>query len=303
MPRVSRPSRAEPRPRKPPKTRPENRRVSHAPPRPPLGPRLRALFGRARPQLGGLKRISAVLLQLLAAAAVAVGLMMVGRLVLRHLETAPAFSTTRIDVEGAAQLTKAEVHRLAGLALGQNVFKVDAEEATAKLRAEPWIESATVQRRLPGTYHVVIKERRAVALLAAKQLFLVSEDGAAFKPLGRGDPADLPLITGLDPAAIERDKRGATKLLLQAVALLREYAEVGLARREPISEVRIDDDDSLSCFVGLDATYVRLGKPPYRSKLRRLREVFGQLASQRARAEYVYLDNERRQDRVTLKLR
>lgn len=285
------------------KRRPENRRITQPPQRVPWSVQLRRYFGKQKRKLTLARRILYWLLQLTAAGVVALGLTASGKLLLSHLETAPAFATSSIDITGATQLSKADIGRIAGLAMGKNVFQVSAEQATEKLRAEPWIEDASVQRRLPGTYKVQVKERRALALLAAGDLWLIDQDGAAFKQLGPGDPADLPLITGIELASIEHDRHAAATVLLQAVGLLREYAESGLAKREPVSEVHVESDDSLSAYVGADGTYVRLGKPPYRTKLKRLREVFGQLATQRARAKYVYLDNERRPDRVTVKLR
>ena len=55
--------------------------------------------------------------------------------------------------------------------------------------------------------------------------------------------------------------------------------------------------------VGADATHVRLGQRPFRQKLRRLRRVLDRLQKRHDRAAYVYLDNRRRPDRVTVKLR
>jgi cell division protein FtsQ len=285
------------------KRRPENRRVTPQPERVPWSVKLRGFFGRQKRKLSIVRRVTYWLVQLSAIGVVALGLTAAGRLLLHHLESAPAFATSAIEIAGAAQLSKSDIGRIAGLAVGKNVFQVSAEQATAKLLAEPWIEDASVQRRLPGTYRVQVKERRALALLAAGDLWLVGEDGSAFKQLGPGDPGDLPLITGIELASIEHDRHAAASVLLQAVGLLREYQESGLAKREPLSEVHVESDEGLSAYVGVDGTYVRLGKAPYRTKLRRLREVFGQLASQRARAKYVYLDNERRPDRVTVKLR
>lgn len=296
--RPSRPSQAGDRRR-----RPENRRVTPPPPRVPLSVRMRGFFARQQSRLVWVRRIAAWTIQLGLVALALTALMAGGRIVLRYLQSAPAFATTAIEIKGSTQLSAREIERIAGLAIGKNVFEVSAEEATAKLQAEPWIESASVQRRLPGTYRIQLKERRALALLAAGELYLVAEDGTAFKPLTAGDPGDLPLITGIELASIEHDRHAAAAVLLQAVALLREYGEAGLMRREPISEIHVEADNSLSAYIGADATHVRMGKAPFRTKLRRLREVFGQLASQNTRAHYVYLDNERRPDRVTVKLR
>lgn len=286
-----------------PKRRPSNRRITPPPTRVPWSVRLGGAMGPHKPKLAKVRRVLYWLLQLSAVGVLVVGLFAAGSLLLSHLETAPGFATSSIEITGAQQLSKAEIERIAGIAIGKNVFQVSAEQATEKLRAEPWIESASVQRRLPGAYRIQVKERRALALLAAGDLWLVGEDGAAFKQLGPGDPGDLPLITGIDLASIEHDRHAAAAILLQVVAFVREYAESGLAKREPISEVHVEADETLSAYIGRDGTYVRLGKSPFRTKLRRLREVFGQLATQRARAKYVYLDNDRRPDRVTVKLR
>jgi cell division protein FtsQ len=291
------------RPSAPARPRPENRRTTPPPARVPWSIRLRAWADNARRRLSFVRRLLIALGRLALTAALLLVLYIAGNLLWEHIRSAPAFATKRIDIQGHGQLSRAEVEHIAGIAIGQNIFQTDEEQALERLRAEPWIESASVERHLPGTYLIQIHERHAIALLAAGQLYLVSEEGLAFKPLAPGDPGDLPLITGIDASVIERDKRAAAADLIDAVGLLREYTAAGLARREPISEVHIDQDGGLSCYVGGDATRIRLGKPPYQPKLRRLREVFGQLTSQNARAKYVLLDNDHRPDRVTVRLR
>ena len=160
-----------------------------------------------------------------------------------------------------------------------------------------------MRRRLPGRYSIEIRERRAVAIMAAGQLSLVSDEGQAFKTLEPNDPCDLPVISGLDPNLRTQDEQALSSALLSAVALLHDYQDAGLTRREPISEIHVESDASLSLYVGADATYVRLGKAPFRQKLERMREVMARLAKDKARAAYVYLDNQRRPDRITARLR
>ncbi len=201
------------------------------------------------------------------------------------------------------RLMREEVLETAGLALGRNVFEVSQQEAERRLAAHPWIAEAHVRRRLPGRYEIEIRERRAVALLVLGEVFLVAEDGAVFKRAEEGDPIDLPVITGVERARFTRDRAFRTSVLLEAVALLSDYRGAGLWAREPIGELHVERDDGLSLYVGDDATYVRLGHGPFRAKLRRLRTVLDQLAARSARAAYVYLDNDRRPDRVTVRVR
>lgn len=239
---------------------------------------------------------------LLVAAAVA-GAVALGRLVDTHVRTSPAFATIAITVDGLERLEPEDVEGAAGLSLGQNVFEVAPEQAQAALERHPWVSSATVRRRLPGTFEVELREHRAVAILALDGLFLIGEDGTVFKELTDEDPVDLPVVTGVEKDRFTGDRAYRTSLLLEVVALMHDYRGAGLWRREPIAEIHIENDDGLSLYVGVDAGYVRLGRGPYRQKLRKLRQVLDRLDEREARAAYVYLDNVRRPDRVTVRLR
>lgn len=283
-----------------------NRRVRPKPaPAAPAEPRpsLRERLGVVRALGAKLRRPAEIVLRTLIVAVVGVGAVAVGRLVERHVRTSPAFEVRAIELEGHVRTSREELLERAGLAIGRNVFDVSPEEAEARLSAHPWIAEALVTRRLPGSYDIEVRERRAVALLALGEVFLVAEDGAVFKRAEDGDPIDLPVITGVERERFLRDRAFRTSILLEAVALLHDYRGAGLARREPIGELHVERDDGLSLYVGDDATYVRLGHGPFRPKLRRLRTVLDELGRRGARAEYVYLDNERRPDRVTVRVR
>lgn len=236
--------------------------------------------------------------------AVAAGAVAAGRLVEQHVRRAKAFETTAIELSGTQRLARDQVLAAAGLALGQNVFEVSPEQAEERLRAHPFVAEAHVTRRLPGSYRISLREQELAAVLqVGEQLLLVGQDASVLKPLEPGDPVDVPVITGADPARWQRDVHYRASLLESAVLLLHEYREAGLWAAEQVSEIHVDADLGLSLFVGDDQTAVRLGKAPYAKKLRRLRGIFGQLQRGDARPLYVYLDNERRPDRATVRLR
>jgi cell division protein FtsQ len=280
-----------------------NRRKPRPEPERTWSERWATMLPRLGLDAGGRERLKLIGLRIVMAGFAVVLGFAVLRLVERHLHTSSSFAIEQIEVTGNQQLTMAQVIRAAGLAVGQNVFTVGPEEAHERLLKQPWVEFASVRRRLPGRYTIEVRERHAVALMAAGQLQLVSDEGLAFKTLEPNDPSDLPIISGLDPNLRTQDEQALSSALLSAVALLHDYRDAGLARRETISEIHVENDGGLSLYVGLDATYVRLGKPPFRQKLERLREVMARLAKDKAHAAYVYLDNQRRLDRVTARLR
>ena len=273
---------------------------SESPPKLGRWARWRRLVRRAMPAARAIGRGATVLAGIAGAIALAV-------LVDRYVRSSSAFAVRDVRLEGHARLSRDTVLQAAGLAIGQNVFSLGPEDVEQRLRSHPWIRHASVERRLPGTFTIHIEERTAVALLDIEGLYLVSDDGSVFKAFTATDPTDLPVITGADRERFVRDRPYRTHLLLEIVAFLGEYRQAGLWRREPIGEIHIEPDASLSLYVGEDSggkrpTHVRLGRAPFRGKLGKLRQVIDALAQRRERAAYVYLDNTHRKDRATVGL-
>jgi cell division protein FtsQ len=244
------------------------------------------------------------------------------RFVQKHLTTAPAFAIDAIDVKGLARVERAELLQAAGLALGVNVFAQRPEEIRARLLRHPWILSAQVERKLPSRIAITVQERAPVALLVveacaagsaksdddpiceeASSLYLVSDDAMLFKRLSGKDPVDLPVITGVTRQRFASDPDLQRRILVEAVALMRDYRNSGLWQRNALGEIHLESNDGYSLYVGEDLTYVRLGAKPFDQKLLRLKKVFERLEREHARAEYIYLDNEQRPDRVAVRLR
>jgi cell division protein FtsQ len=258
---------------------------------------------------------------LFACAALA-GAVLLGRTIQHHLVTSPAFAVDSIEIKGLARMERAELLDAAGLAIGRNVFERGPGEVKARLLRHPWVAEASVSRRLPGSYVIEVRERQPIALLVVEPcrdtnlrsetdpacddgsaLYLLSDDGRLFKRFDAKDPVDLPVITGIDRVRFGSDPEFPKTILLGAAQLLHDYREQGLTQHNPVSEIHVEPNDGFSLYVGEELTLVRLGAPPYAQKLPKLKKVFARLAREGASAEYVYLDNEQRPDRVTVRLR
>jgi cell division protein FtsQ len=282
-----------------------------------------SLVERTRTLASALRRPSLLALRVLVVVAGIAGAVAMGRLLTHHLTTSKSFAIDDLRVEGIERLDREELLEAAGIDLGTNVFLRSPEEVRTRLLAHPWIASADVSRRLPNHFTIKVREREPVALLSAEAcnsafgepedpscdegpasaIYLISDEGTIFKRLEGEDPIDLPVITGIDRSRLASDPEIKTRVLLEVVALLAQYREAGLWARVPIGELHVEPGDGLSLYVGEALTLVRLGMPPYAQKLRRMKKVFDRLAQEQTSAEYVYLDNEQRPDRVTVRLR
>jgi cell division protein FtsQ len=247
---------------------------------------------------GSIRRVGRVALLGLVLAA----LLWLGDRTAQYAHSADAFAIREIIIEGNHQLEDIDVRRAARLQIGSNIFEVSSEGTRNHLLQHPWIEEASVLRKLPGRVRIEIVERRPVALVALDQLYLVSDEGAVFKRLGVDDPVDLPVITGIASERFYDDFDYRTAILLRSMALLQDYDGAGLAKREPVSEIHFEGASGIELFVGNDGMNVRLGNGQHRQKLRRLRQVLERLAREKTRPSYVYLDNVRSPERVTVRL-
>lgn len=277
------------------------------PPRPPLRERLSSFGTRLREACGRAWARAVGPLRALFRVAVAAGLVAASvaivRFIDRYARTSPEFAIETLAISGNERVPSDELEETMGIAIGDNVFARSPEEVRASLEEHPWIASATVRRRLPRTFEVEVRERTPALLLVLEQPYLVDEDATVFKAFEEGDPVDLPVITGVDPERFERDRGYRTELLTASIALVSEWETANLARREPIAEIHVEPDEGLTLFIGDDGTEVRLGRGPYRGKLGRLRRVLDELGRRQSRPLYVYLDNVRRPDRVTVRVR
>jgi len=226
----------------------------------------------------------------------------IGDQTIQYAHGADAFAIGEIIIEGNHQLEEIDVRRAARLQIGSNIFEVSNEDARNHLLQHPWIEEANVGRKLPARIRIEIVERQPVALVALDQLYLVSEEGAVFKRLGVDDPVDLPVITGIASERFYDDLDYRTAILLRSMAVLQDYEGAGLAKREPVSEIHFEGVNGIELFVGGDGMNVRLGNGQHRQKLRRLRQVLERLEREKTRPSYVYLDNVRSPERVTVRL-
>jgi cell division protein FtsQ len=263
-------------------------------PRAPKGPGLRARLAGA---LAALKLVVGIVIVVGASAGVAWGAR-------RYVLTSPRFAVKTIAVEGASRVTPQRVAEAGGVAVGDNVLATDLDALARKIEAEPWIATATVRRKLPSTLSVVVVEHEPFVVVAITgELFLATRDGHIFKQHESGDPADLPLVTGIRPEQVKEDRQGAELLVRRAAEVVHELTESAVGRRWPVQEVHLEKDGTASALVGREGISLHLGLPPFKPKVAQAERVLAEVSRRRASASIVFLDNEANPDRVVVRMK
>lgn len=127
------------------------------------------------------------------------------------------FRITSVAITGRKQLTQDEVLAVGGVNGRSSLLFLDAATARDKLKADPWISDATVQKLYPGRLQIDITERKPFALWQENgRVSVISDDGTVLEPYVARRFISLPLVVG----------KGAETRARDFLSLLAQYPQV-----------------------------------------------------------------------------
>jgi cell division protein FtsQ len=133
------------------------------------------------------------------------------------LANSAGFRITSVVINGRKQLSQDEVLGIGGVNGRSSLLFLDAATVRDKLKANPWIAEATVQKFYPGQLQIDLVERTAFALWQHDgRLAVIAEDGAVLEPYVSRRFVSLPLVVG----------KGAETRARDFLALLARYPQV-----------------------------------------------------------------------------
>ena len=123
------------------------------------------------------------------------------------------FAVQTIRIEGRQKTPEAMVRAALGVSAGDPILGFSVSEARARLETITWVQSATVERRLPGTIVVQLVERRPFAVWQNEGKFsLVDRDG------GIVTDSDVAVFAGQLPLVVGQGAPKAAAALLELLA-------------------------------------------------------------------------------------
>jgi len=216
-----------------------------------------------------------------------------------YLQRADILPVRDVVVEGAGDEHAREIEAYADVRDGEPLLEVDLDAVQGRVLEHPYVKTAKVRRLPPDAVGVEVVERRPVAALALGDLYLVDADGFIFKRAGVGDALDLPVITG-----IEREPSGmleSTNGVSRALEVLSAHANAG-APGGRVHEVRISGNTGAALLLD-GGLLVKVGNENLAARFQRLHEVLQRIQAGGRVADRVYLEDDRRPERVAVRLR
>lgn len=148
----------------------------------------------------------------------------------------PTYTVNHIDVDIEGTLNRDQVLQSAGLRTGVNVFSVKLPIARQALLDIPQVEEAEIQRLLPDTLKITIRERQPVARLVADrvqidtlapvQTLMLDANGIVLKSRANlPEYTRLPVITGYPTDGLRLGKPVEAPEVMSALSLLKKTGE------------------------------------------------------------------------------
>ncbi|MBI5569247.1 MAG: FtsQ-type POTRA domain-containing protein [Desulfomonile tiedjei] len=187
----------------------------------------------------------------------------------------PYFNLQQVEVTGNRRLSRAEVVEASETVAGINLLTVDLAAIAARLQRHPWIHSAAVYRKFPGSLIIEIEERTPRAILSAEKLYYVDDRAQFFTRLLPGDSVDYPLFTGISPEDLKSRGPEIQELIRRGLGMLDVMERDGRGM-EPsaVAEIRLSLDEGLTLRTRDDRRVV-LGNDNFESKLQRYARLKG----------------------------
>ncbi len=173
-------------------------------------------------------------------------------------------SSSAIEFEGNAHVTRAQLLGIFGEDVERNIFAVSLEERRVELQRLPWVEHATVMRLLPNRMRVAIVERTPVAFVRqGSRIGLVDAQGVLLDmPMDAktSEHYSFPVVTGISAADALSTRAARMRIFERFTSELdgsgehisQELSEVDLSNPEDVKALIPDHSAEILVHFGED---------------------------------------------------
>ena len=212
------------------------------------------------------------------------------------------FKIDRLTIEGVQRLPEKEIAKQAGVGKGMNILAVNLSLVRERLLAHPWIAEAGVSREIPSGLSIRVKEHAPLAVVDVGQKFLINHSGKIFKAWDASDPANLPVVSGLNvldlPPVygqidsseddIARERTAPFKAVMKVLRLGGQQGSI-LPNRS-IRQIRVDRQIGLTLLAFDRIKTINLGYDDYDGKYHMLANLFSYLRHQQSASDFDRID-------------
>jgi cell division protein FtsQ len=197
----------------------------------------------------------------------------------------------RVTIEGNRIVETAELTQLIKVPKNTQLQEIDLMAVRRDIMSHHFIKDAVVERDLPATLKVTVKERVPLAIINSTEILYLDEDGVVLPHSISKQLFDLPVLTGmpdglaLAPGAILKnaDIQEALKILACTKLVNKELYHL-------ISEVRLRNGGDIVLYASEWGVPIIFGQGEIPSKLVRLEAFWNDIVRERGSENLQYVD-------------
>jgi cell division protein FtsQ len=212
------------------------------------------------------------------------------------------FKISRVTIEGTQRHSEKEIAKQSLVGKVMNILAVNLSLVRKQLLAHPWIAEAGVSREIPSGLSIRIKEHSPLAVVDVGKKFLINRAGKIFKAWDASDPADLPVVSGLNvldlppvygqtelpKSEITRERTTPFKAVMKVLRLGRQQGSI-LPNRS-IRQIRVDRQIGLTLLAFDRIKTINLGYDDYDGKYHMLANLFSYLKQKQSVSDFDRID-------------
>lgn len=203
-----------------------------------------------------------------------------------YLKDSYFFRVKEVNVKGTHFLLKEDITKTLNVKPGMSIFEIDIDRLKERLKKEPWIREARVERRFPNTLNINIQERVPFAVLLSKDRYLLDDSGFVIKRVD-GEKRVNPLIKGAENVDVEIGSRVSKDEIHTGLEILKSLKSAGLYDLKDISMIDVSQRERAS--VKTQNMDIRLNTDNFKREISRLKTVSKLLKRDKRRIAYVDL--------------
>jgi hypothetical protein len=188
-----------------------------------------------------------------------------------------SFRLNEIRISGCRATRPDEILSCAGIQKGMNLLQVNLARTSTRLEQYPYIISAVVQRKLPDTLEIYLKERIPRAIIQLDDYYLLDNNGEIFKKAAAGE-RHYPVLTGLTTEIFYKDREGCLQIIRNALQLLGHIEQDQRFNGLQI-EIAIDQTAGFSIRTAPEPMDVQLGWGEFAEKIDSMWKIVDDLKS------------------------
>ena len=217
----------------------------------------------------------------------------------------PAFAIREVEVQTDGVIAEGQLRRWVKVSPGENLLALDLVRLKRELEGIPFIATVSVERILPKTLRVRVREREAVAQLGVPcprigggvdmRVFHLDPDGFMMPPMDprlrapASGPVDdsLPELTGINFTNLQLGRRLVSTQVAAGLRLISEFAGSPMAGLVDLKRIDVSGSDVLVVTTG-QGSEVTFAVPDLDRQLRRWRAIYDE--GQRRKRNLLWLD-------------